>query len=71
MEKSLEVKDKNGLKEALVKMEQYRNAINERNDYPPSDYHVRVCQGIIANLLGFEHRIEWNNDKYLGFETKL
>ena len=59
------------LKDILISIEHMRNRANERQDYPPSDYPYRPCQAIIAEKLGFEHRIEWNNERYLGFETKL
>ena len=45
--------------ELLKKLEQYRSDINKRNDYPPSDYHIRVCEAIIATELGFDGRSEW------------
>ena len=59
------------LKDILISIEHIRNRANERQDYPPSDYPYRPCQAIIAEKLGFENRIEWNNKEYMGFETKL
>lgn len=59
------------LKEALIKIERVRMAANERHDYPRSDYPYRPCQAILAEMLGFEHRAEWHNDEFLGFEATL
>jgi hypothetical protein len=59
------------LKEILIEIEHLRNKANEKNDFPPSDYPYRPCQAIIAERLGFESRIEWNNDNYLGIKVKL
>lgn len=62
---------RNVLKEILIEIEHIRNRSNERNDFPPSDYPYRPCQAIIAEKLGFEHRIEWNNNDYMGFEVRI
>lgn len=59
------------LKDILIQIEHCRNRANENHDYPPSDYPFRPCQAIIAEKLGFEHRAEWNTDKYMGFIVKI
>jgi hypothetical protein len=48
--------------ELLKQIEEYRSGINEKNDYPPSDYHVRVCEAFIAKMLGFSSRAEWTSE---------
>ncbi len=47
------------LDKILKDIEDYRDMINNRNDYPASDYHIRVCEGIVAKYAGYEHRAEW------------
>jgi len=59
------------LKDLLCQIERFRIRANEKFDYPPSDYPFRPCQAIIAEKLGFEHRAEWHNDEFLGFEAVL
>jgi hypothetical protein len=59
------------LKDILTQIEHLRNTANAKNDFPPSDYHFRPCQAIIAEKLGFEARIEWNNDDYMGFDVRI
>ena len=68
---NLSVETQQVLKDILIEIEHIRNRANKNNDYPPSDYPYRPCQGIIAEKLGFEHRAEWNNHMYMGFEIKL
>lgn len=70
-ETTLSEETKRVLKELLISIEQIRMGANERRDYPPSDYPYRPCQALIADRLGFDNRIEWHNDKYLGFEAKI
>lgn len=59
------------IKKVLTEMELYRNKANSKNDHPPSDYHIRVCQSMLAEIAGFNKRSEWCNEKCLGIEIRL
>ncbi|OPX89041.1 MAG: hypothetical protein A4E53_01649 [Pelotomaculum sp. PtaB.Bin104] len=59
------------LKQALIEIEQVRQRANDNHDFPPSDYHSRVCQAIIAEKLGFDNRAQWHTQEYLGIEVKI
>lgn len=48
--------------EILKELEDFRDQVNIRNDYPPSDWSIRVCEAIIARKAGYEDRESW---KYL------
>ena len=57
------------LKEILIESEGRRSRI--RGDCSQSDYSYRVMEADIASRLGFEHRIEWCNEGFLGFQPSL
>ena len=45
----------------LAEMEDFRDSVNKRNDYPPSDWSIRVCEAIVARHAGYDDRYSWKH----------
>ncbi len=45
----------------LKELEDYRDLVNEKNDFPPSDHLVRVCEAIVARYGGYDDRWSWKH----------
>ena len=45
----------------LKEIEDYRESVNERRDYPPSDHPIRVCEAIISRYAGYSDRWSWKH----------
>jgi hypothetical protein len=47
--------------EILKELEEFREVVNERKDFPPTDWQIRVCEAVVARKNGYDDRWSWRH----------